>query len=251
METALRLHLLPALGDVALGHIAEASYEYAGMRSRAGAAPATIRYELAVLRRMVGLAWRREVIPTMPHVASVSVENARAVFFEGDELRRLLAELPLWLADAVLFAAVTGWRRSEVFGLRWSDVDVERGIVRLDPERSKNAEGRVFPFGEHEQLRELMLHRLRVRHGSWVFHRRGRQVRDFRAVWIRACRRAGVEDRVFHDLRRTAARAMERAGVPRTVAMQLMGHKTEAMYRRYAIVSERDLASGVGRLGRY
>jgi len=51
---------------------------------------------------------------------------------------------------------------------------------------------------------------------------------------------AAVPGLLRHDLRRTAARDMERAGVSRTVAMQIIGHKTEAMYRRYAIVSEAD-----------
>ena len=45
-------------------------------------------------------------------------------------------------------------------------------------------------------------------------------------------------------------RRLERASVPRSVAMKLTGHKTESVYRRYAIVSEVDLAEGLGRLGR-
>jgi hypothetical protein len=43
-------------------------------------------------------------------------------------------------------------------------------------------------------------------------------------------------------------RNLERAGVPRSVAMQLTGHQTESVYRRYAIVSETDLAEGVRKL---
>jgi hypothetical protein len=56
-----------------------------------------------------------------------------------------------------------------------------------------------------------------------------------------ACRKAGVPGLLLHDLRRSAVRNLERAGVSRSVAMKLTGHKTGNVYRRYAIVAENDL----------
>ena len=43
-------------------------------------------------------------------------------------------------------------------------------------------------------------------------------------------------------------RNLERAGVPRSVAMKLTGHTTESIYRRYAIVAEQDLKDGMAKL---
>jgi integrase len=59
----------------------------------------------------------------------------------------------------------------------------------------------------------------------------------FYAAWKRAGRAAGVA-RVPHDFRRTAIRNLERDGVPRSVAMAMVGQKTEEVYRRYAIVDQ-------------
>ncbi len=85
----------------------------------------------------------------------------------------------------------------------------------------------------------------------WVFHKDGERIRDIRKSWAKATKAAGLVGRRFHDFRRTAVRNLERSGVPRSVAMKLVGHKTEAVYRRYAIAADKDLADGVERLASF
>jgi integrase len=75
-------------------------------------------------------------------------------------------------------------------------------------------------------------------------------LRGFRKAWRSACIAAGVPGRILHDFRRTAARNLERAGVPRSTAMRMVGHKTESVYRRYAIVDEAMLREGSEKLAR-
>jgi len=76
----------------------------------------------------------------------------------------------------------------------------------------------------------------------------GHRIRDPRKAWESACRAAGLPGLLIDDLRRSAVRNMEQAGVPRSVAMKLTGHKTENVYRRYAIVSDADLDSAAQKL---
>jgi integrase len=138
-----------------------------------------------------------------------------------------------------------------------ADVDWTAKTVRLPGERSKNEEARVFPFGALPALADAMEQQrnytdaVQRRTGQivpWLFHREGKPIRSMYDAWRAACERAKVSGRLMHDFRRTAVRNLERAGVPRSVAMKLTGHKTEAIYQRYAIVAERDLAEGVAKL---
>jgi integrase len=76
-------------------------------------------------------------------------------------------------------------------------------------------------------------------------------IKTLRGAWKSACTAAKVGSKIPHDFRRTAVRNLERAGVPRSVAMKLTGHKTESVYRRYAIVSEADLSEGLKKLAAF
>jgi integrase len=82
----------------------------------------------------------------------------------------------------------------------------------------------------------------------WVFCRPdGMRIHTFYEPWREACKAAGIE-RIPHDFRRTAVRNLERAGVPRTTAMAMIGHKTESIYRRYSIVDQAMLEMGTSKL---
>jgi hypothetical protein len=82
----------------------------------------------------------------------------------------------------------------------------------------------------------------------WVFHRRGKPIKNFYKAWRSACKAAGVPGRILHDFRRTAVRNLERAGVPRSDAMAIVGHQTESIYRRYAISDEASLRESADKL---
>jgi integrase len=108
-------------------------------------APATLRRELAVLKRMLRLAPPR--LPRVPLVDMPRVDNARQGFFEEEDLQALLQHLPSHARNLVEFLYLTGWRSGEAFRLQWGEVDWKRQTVLLRD--SKNREPRIFPFKYH------------------------------------------------------------------------------------------------------
>jgi integrase len=226
-------------------------------RQEAGAMPATVQLELAALKRMFTLAIQAGRLNQRPYIPSLKISNVRQGFFEEREFRSVWVNLPDYLQPPVEFAYLTGWRKGEIYSLQWSQVDFEEGTVRLEPGSTKNDEGREFPFSALPRLASLLreqkerteaLERAQNRIIPWVFHHAGEPIRYFLKAWNRACELAGVPGRIPHDFRRTAVRNLEKAGVPRSVAMKLTGHKTEVVYRRYAIVAKADLREGVEKL---
>jgi len=225
-------------------------------RQEEKAANATINRELAALKRMFHLAKRAGKVEMIPYIPFLKEDNARKGFLEAAEFRAVLAHLPVHLVPIMETAYVTGWRiRSELLTRQKSHVDLQAGWLRLEPGETKNGKGRMFPLTPKlRTVVECQLARTRDMEKAtgqvipWLFHREGRPIKGFRRAWLSACKKAGVPNRIPHDLRRTAVRNLERASVPRSTAMEMVGHQTESIYRRYAIADETMLREGGAKL---
>jgi len=206
---------------------------------------ATINRFCQVLGQAFGLAVEHRHLSAVPVIKHLSeTGNARSGFFTETELRTVISHLPEYLQDFTLFAYITGMRRGEVQSLRWQDVHGD--AITLRAENSKNGEGRTIVL--EGELAELIERRRQARKikskkeevvtvSEFVFHRKGEPIVDIRKAWKTACNFANVPGRLFHDLRRCAARNLLAAGVPQAVAMKITGHKTDSMFRRYAIIT--------------
>jgi integrase len=127
-----------------------------------------------------------------------------------------------------------GSRVSEVKSLRVRHLDIGACTIQLDPGTTKNGQGRVVTFERGSNLCELLAACIHGKSADdFVFTREdGKQVRVFRTTWKNVCTRAGVPGLLLHDLRRTAARNLRRAGVAENVIMQIGGSRTRSVFDR-------------------
>jgi integrase len=183
--------------------------------------------------------------------------KTRGSFFEDGEFDALAKHLPDAPRAVVTFMFWAGWRRNETLTREWRHVDFTRGTIILEPGETKSGKGRVFPFDALPELAALLQRQreytdeVERRTGSivrYVFHREGRPVKSIRQAWRTACRKAGLVGKIPHDFRPSAVRRLERAGVSRSVAKQLVGHETDCIYNRYSITNETDLREGLAKV---
>lgn len=265
LKTALK-HLRGFFGGWhAVDITTDALRRYVRAKQEEGYSNGYIRRHLSNLKRAFNLAVQAGHISNVPHFPTLKVDNVRKKFLTMGDVDAISEHLGPDLEPVVRFAAYTGWRKGEIIalkgkpGLRWRQVDFQAGTVHLDPGQTKNDEGRTFPFSALPPLEELLrdqrkrtdeVERTQEQVIPHVFHRDGKPIKWMRHAWTDAVEEAGVPDAWFHDLRRTAVRNLERAGVSRSVATKLTGHKTESVYRRYAIADESALEEGVQKLAR-
>ena len=216
---------------------------YMANMQRKGRKPETINREIAILRFAFRLARRHELIDRVPSIKLLPQLAVRNEFFTREEIDALLPYLPEYLRDAVLFGYLVGWRKGEISGLKWTNVNRSAAFIRLTPVQNKARRVRVLTLSG--ELSRLIERRWRARKVGFtltelVFHRAGNQLGNFREAWLTACRKAGLGHRLFHSLRRSAARNMSLQGIPEKVIMSIMGHNTRVMFDRYNIVTEAD-----------
>lgn len=149
--------------------------------------------------------------------------------------------------DAVVFSLSTGARKMEILGLRWRQVDLKRGAVII--EESKNGDRRVIPLTGHALERMKARSKVRRIDSDLVFPSDDpeRPV-DPRAAFLEALKRAGIENFKWHDLRHSAASYLAMNGASLAEIAEVLGHKTLAMVKRYAHLSDAHTASIVSKM---
>ena len=220
---------------------------YIDRRLSDGVTPATINRELAARKRMFRLAAQQTppLVSTIPHVPHLKEHNVRQGFFTDEEYKILRAALPDHLKVPFILAYWTGMRMGEVLMLRWEQVELSEGLLRLEPGTTKSGRGRLIPLPAEVcavlgQWKDQTSRRYPA--GPWVCHYRGERLgRIQKKLWDKICKRVGLSNKLFHDLRRTAIRNMVRRGISERIAMEISGHRTRSVFDRYDIVSEADI----------
>jgi integrase len=163
----------------------------------------------------------------------------------------------------------TGWRKSAMRTLEWArdlKLEFDAGIVvggtlTLQPSNAKNKRAQRLPLTG--DLLEVIRRAWTEREPEcpYVFHDRDRPrkpnddrvgaIGNFKSAWSTACEKAGFTGLFVHDLRRSGARNLVRAGVPEHIAMAITGHRTRSMFDRYDIASDEDLTNALDRVTVY
>ncbi|VYS78238.1 tyrosine-type recombinase/integrase [Citrobacter amalonaticus] len=180
-----------------------------------------------------------------PVIKIPAVRNKRVRWLEKDEAKRLIDECPEPLKSVVKFALATGLRRSNIINLEWQQIDMQRRVAWVNPEDSKSNRAigvalndtacKVLrdQIGNHHKFVFVHTKAGRRPDGSVTPAVRKMRVDDGRA-WKSACKRAGIEDFRFHDLRHTWASWLIQSGVPLSVLQEMGGWESIEMVRRYA-----------------
>ena len=123
--------------------------QYQLARRAAGAATGTVNRETSALHRMCTLAVHWGWLDTVPGFPDRLRENPpRQGFFEHPEYLAVRAHLPAPWQDILDLAYYSGWRKNEILGLTWDELDEAGGVIRLSPARSKTLVGRILPISQ-------------------------------------------------------------------------------------------------------
>jgi len=179
--------------------------------------------------------------------------RGRIRFLSDEERHRLLAVCQKsqnpYLHTIVVLALATGARRGELLSLCWADVDLKRATLTF--QHTKNGERRTVPLTG--QALTLMQQHAKVRRLATLLvfpNPTGTRPANIRAAWQGAVRRAGIENFRFHDLRHSAASYLAMSGASLHEIAEVLGHKTLAMVKRYAHLTEAHTRGVVERMNR-
>ena len=241
-EAAIILDWLVAeIGEVCLVDIGPALIDQLiAKRQGMENANATVNRHMGKLRAILKKAVEWQWIVSVPKVRMLKEPKNRVRWIRQAEAEKLMAELPEHLQAMAGFTLTTGLRESNVTGLEWSQVDLERRVAWIHPDQFKTGNALGVPLNNGAMV---ILRGEQGRHPRWVFTYEGeRVIRCNNHAWRKALLRAGIKNFRWHDLRHTWASWHVMAGTPLHVLQQLGGWKSYDMVLRYAHLSPEHLA---------
>jgi integrase len=152
------------------------------------------------------------------------------VVSQGEE-ERLIRNAAPFMQDLIRFGLNTGLRVGEIFSLRWSSVDLQKGILNILAQ--KTGKMRTVPL--NTEARNVLEAWAVGRKNDFVFynHETGKPFVDLKVGFALACRKAGLSDVSWHTLRHTFASRLIDRGVDIVTVQQLLGHSTVTVTMRY------------------
>ncbi len=251
-RSVVRKHIIPALGDRPA--LAVSLREVTDLHHRLSDRPAAANRTVEFLSRIYGAAEDRGRIPEGSNPCRLVVrhrQRRRERFLTDAEFRRLGTVLDeaegcegvsANAVAAMRLLLLTGCRKGEILNLRWDEVDMDVGELRLSD--SKTGPRTIVLSPEAVAV----LSRIpRVKGNPHVIPGRvsGRPLRNLNGPWAIVCARAGLEDMRIHDMRHSYASRALALGESLPMIGRLLGHselETTARYAHLAQDSVRDAA---------
>lgn len=246
-EMVLRVHIKPFFGRLKLDEVTPRHVErFKARKLKAGLSKKSINNYLTCLRRMLAVAYEWGIIQVVPRFQWFKCPKPPFDFLDFDEAERLVEAAEPESKAMIITALKTGMRLGELVALRWEDVDLVKGQLRVVRSATgghigtpKSGRNRVIPLSTG-LVRVLREHRHLK--GELVFCAAdGRMLNKnmVRRPIARACRLAGLRNIGWHKLRHTFASHLVMRGAQMKTVQELLGHATMEMTMRYAHLAPR------------
>jgi integrase len=248
-------HLSEHFGDKTLDLITSGELSsFETKRRNQGVSPSTIRRDLACLSSMLTSCedWEwidGNIVPAYLRRRSkrgLKEGAPRTRYLTEAEETALLKSASPDVRQAIVLAIDTGLRREELFSLRWSQVDTERGII-VTTTKTKSGRARSVPLPERS--RTVLPESPRVDDYVLINSETKKRYLQMNKGFKGAVRRAGIDHLQWHDLRRTAGcRWLQRDSKSIMEVSMLLGHSSvQVTEQRYAFLESERVAASIGR----
>jgi integrase/recombinase XerD len=226
--------------------------DFISRRKQAGMTDATIRRDLAFLSSLCTMAVRWGWLGTNPVTAfnkrALKASRPRTRFLTPAELDQLLTATADHIRPAIILALETGLRKEELFSLTLSGIDLMRREIRLD--HTKSGIPRRVPLSDKAiSTIKVLLGQPQRPSTPYLFAKAdGSRFVDMKNGFVAACKRAGLTDFRWHDLRHTFASWFVQDGGDLYHLSRILGHATVQMTTRYGHLRTGDLHAELQRV---